>query len=156
GYIFYDRELAAAGPLARSALPALREHLLEHHQVNAIIDVDTPGTFVRIGGPAAVEELLRLIPSASAHDRTRLARALGKAGPAAGPALRKLAEDADAATRAGAVTALGTLAGADANFIGPIVAALKDANLAVRQAAVAELRQIGRPAASARPALVEL
>jgi len=109
------------------------------------------GRLADIGDRDAVPALLAALGDEDAHVREEVARALGRVGdPAAlGALVAALHDDPGPHVREEAATAVGELAGADADAAAALVDALGDRHVAVRRAAAEALARMG-PATQAR------
>lgn len=148
------RTLAALGPAAKSAAPAVAERLADGSQE---IQAAAGLALVAIGGDAtaAVPVLLKVLEEAKSQPARRdAALALGRLPDQAGkslPLLRKLAADAVPELRAAAVEAMTQLEGS----LPDLVAAVGDADPAVREAACRAVGDRRTQSAGAVTALVE-
>jgi HEAT repeat protein len=146
-------DLGSLGPLARAALPALREALRDPEPTvrirvaEALVRIDPAET-------AAVTALGKLLQDQSPRVRKAAAYALGNLGPdakAAVPDLIQALDDRDAKVRWTVLETLGQLGAAAEPAVPALIARLKDADS--RGVAADALGQIGPAAKQAIPAL---
>ena len=148
------RALAAAGPSATNAIPALMQRLKD---ADENVRNAAAYAFSQIGSPA-IPALLRMIEREHGLTRQIAARALIPLSPPrrlAAPALLQMLQDDDLASRRQAIETLGAIRAADPAVITAVTAALNHNDPQLRLAAAVALGELSWKAQAAVPALIQ-
>ncbi len=145
--------IAALGPAAREAIPALVRSTRDENEQVRYWAVEA----LRRIGPSAREAASALVVALSDEAgpvRETARRALEAIGPAAGPALLPALASTDAWLRANAAEALGTIGDARGPVVPALIRLLADDSLWVRASAAWALGQFGRESRRATKPLI--
>jgi HEAT repeat protein len=145
--------LAAIGPDAREALPALLEALEKPEGYNFAYNL---APAISRMGPDAVEPLVKLLSSTNEQLQMAGRQGLQMMGSDAVPALIPMLKNNDTRVRMEVLTILASHGSAGSDSVGQLIELVKGSDKTVRNRALGLLTQMGAEAAPAAPELVKL